>query len=327
MRSRNEVIRIGQSWLGKNEKDGSYKMIIDIFNSFGSKLPRNGLKMQYNWSWCAATWSAIAIKLGYTDIMPIEMSCGYLIEQAKAMKCWQENDGYVPKPGDGVLYDWNDSGKGDNVGWPDHIGLVEQVYPEAGYFVTIEGNYNDSVKRRTVSINGKYIRGFIIPKYDSDEPVNMGTVGTSKDIKTVAMEVIAGAWGNGDARRKGLIANGLDPDEIQKMVNQILNGSVSKPADSNPDQPIEKYVESTAYAKERDIEVGGTYQTTSDLYCRNDAGTNKKALCLIPKGTKVHCYGYYTRFNGARWFLISVRIDGVEYTGFSSSKYLKKEVG
>lgn len=322
MRSRSEMLKLAQSWLGKNEKDGSYKSIIDVYNSYKGTLPR-GIKMSYAWSWCACTWSALAIKLGYTDIIPIEISCGYLIEAAKKKGCWQENDGYIPKPADAVLYDWDDSGKGDNIGWPDHVGMVEQVYPEAGYFVVIEGNYSDSVKRRTVSINGRYIRGFITPKYN-DETVNMGAVGTSKDLKTIAMEVISGAWGTGDARKKGLESNGFNYREVQDMVNQILNGSVSEPKETDQNQPVEKYVLSTAYARNCDIALTGTYETTTNLYCRNDAGSNKKALCLIPKGTKVQNHSYYTSFSGVRWLLIEVVLDGVQYAGFSSSTYLKK---
>lgn len=328
MRSRNEVIKLAQSWLGKNEKDGSYKSIIDIYNSYGSKLPRNGLKMQYNWSWCACTWSSLAIKLGYTDIMPIEISCGYLIEQAKAMGCWKENDGYVPKPADAVLYDWDDSGKGDNISWPDHVGMVEQVYPEAGYFVTIEGNYSDSVKRRTISINGKYIRGFITPKYDSDEPVNLGTVGTSKDLKTVAMEVIAGTWGSGDTRRKGLEANGFNYRVVQDMVNQILNKGAVEPKDPVQDQfqPVEKQVTATAKAKSFKLSNAGAYKTLGDpiTNCRNDAGTNKKTLCKVPKGTTVSCFGYYTAFSGKDWLYVMFTMDGVQYTGFISSACLQR---
>lgn len=68
----------------------------------------------------------------------------------------------------------------------------------------------------------------------------------------------------------------------------------------------------------------GEYKTTAVLYCRNDAGTNKKALCKIPAGTKVKCYGYYTMVNGVKWLYIQFVLDGVQYTGFSSSAYLAK---
>ena len=77
--SRQKVVDTANSWIGKKESDGSYKTIIDTYNSLGAaNLPRK-TKMEYSWAWCACTWSAIAIKLGYTAIMPIEISCYYLI--------------------------------------------------------------------------------------------------------------------------------------------------------------------------------------------------------------------------------------------------------
>lgn len=315
MRSRSEVVRLATSWIGKKESDGSHKEIIDIYNSFRGDLPR-GVKMQYSLAWCACTWSALAISLGYTDVMPIEISCGELIKRAKDMGCWQENDGYTPSPADAILYDWDDNGKGDNTGWPDHVGTIDYVNKESGYMTAIEGNYNDAVKKRTISINGKYIRGFITPKY-SDDTVIYETLGTSKDITIVAREVISGLWGNGEKRKAALERNGLSYEEVQEKVNEILN------VPKTPEPSVTK-VETSCYAKSKDLSLAGVYVTTADLYCRNDAGKNKKALCLIPNGTKVQNFGFYTAFNGVKWLLIQVTIDGVQYTGFSSSAYLKK---
>lgn len=322
-RSREKVVKLVQSWNGKNERDGSHKEIIDIYNSLGKEnLPRK-LLMQYDWSWCAATWSALAIKLGYTDIMPIEMSCGYLIDLAEKMGCWVENDKYVPKPGDAVLYDWDDSGKGDNIGWPDHIGTVEEVYPNSGYFVVMEGNYQDSVKRRTVSINGRYIRGFITPAYTTDGSIEPERL-PGKDLKTVVHEVIAGKWGNGEERKEALRSHGYDPEMIQKEVNRILNGDayipVTKPSE---DQPFTNRVTRTCYATNRNTDFQKNFKTTANLYCRNDAGSNKKALCVIPEGTTVRCYGYYSVSNGIKWPLIQVVLDKTLFTGFCCSNYLK----
>lgn len=316
MRSRDEVVKTATLWLGKKESDGSYKEIIDTYNSFKGPFPR-GLKMQYSWSWCACMWSAIAIKLGYTDIMPIEISCGELIKRAKEMGCWQENDGYIPSPADAILYDWQDNGIGDNTGWPDHIGIIEYINKNAGYMIVIEGNYQNAVKKRTVLINGKYIRGFITPKY-TDDSVIYETLGTSKDILTIAREVISGLWGTGEQRKEALERNGLNYAEIQAKVNEILNTP-------NKNIPVSKAVVTSCYAKSRDSSLSGTYFTSSDLYCRNDAGTNKKALCLIPKDTEVKNYGFYTMIYDTPWLLIESKLDGVTYIGFSSSKYLKKK--
>ena len=151
-RNRQAVVDLICSWEGLNEATGSYKKIIDIYNTKIKKLPR-GLKMQYSWPWCACTWSALAAELGYTDIMPVEISCKNLIDRAVEMGCWKENDGYVAKPADAILYDWDDDGKGDNKGIPDHVGTIIETNEDAGYYVVMEGNYKDSVKKRTISIN------------------------------------------------------------------------------------------------------------------------------------------------------------------------------
>lgn len=167
MKTRKAIVDLAKSWVGKNEADGSFKSIIDIYNSH--KPYARGVKMEYDWEWCACTWSALAIKLGYTDIIPIEISCTKLIELSKKMGIWQEDDAHIPAPGDGVIYDWQDkSGKSDNKGDPDHIGIVEDV--KDGIITVIEGNYSNSVKRRTLKVNGKYIRGFGVPKYDEETP-------------------------------------------------------------------------------------------------------------------------------------------------------------
>lgn len=107
-KSRQAVVNLVESWDGKKESNGSHKSIIDLYNDFfekicAGKFPR-GIRMRYDWAWCACTWSALAAALRYESIMPMEISCYYLIEAAKKMGCWQENDAYVPSPGDAILY-------------------------------------------------------------------------------------------------------------------------------------------------------------------------------------------------------------------------------
>ena len=101
-KSRQAVVNLVESWDGKKESNGSHKSIIDLYNDFfekicAGKFPR-GIRMRYDWAWCACTWSALAAALRYESIMPMEISCYYLIEEAKKMGCWQENDAYVPSP-------------------------------------------------------------------------------------------------------------------------------------------------------------------------------------------------------------------------------------
>ena len=321
---RSKAVNTIDSWVGKKESDGSFRSIIDEYNK-ANPLPRN-VKMQYSWPWCAATVSAVAVLLGYTPIMPIEISCYYLIEAAKKMGIWVENDAYVPSMGDYVLYNWADSGIGDNTGTPDHVGMVTYVNKSAGYFVVTEGNYSDSVKKRTVSINGRYIRGFITPKYTdgTDVPTNTNQQQAGKSVDTIAREVISGLWGNGADRKANLEKQGYDYAEVQRKVNEILNGSAPSPSPANTIIPMDKKVTATCSAKKFDKAYAGTYRTTANLYMRNDAGTNKKALVLMPKDIKVQCYGYYNvdPATGVNWLYIQVSLDGVQYTGFSCISYL-----
>lgn len=161
-RLREEVIKQAKAWLGKKESDGSHKEIIDIYNSH--KPLARGYKVRYTDHWCATFVSAVSIKLGYTDIIPTECSCQRLIELFKKNGTWVENENRTPNVADIIFYDWEDSGKGDNKGWSDHVGIVEKV--ANGKITIIEGNYSNQVKRRTISVNGKYIRGYGVPKYD-----------------------------------------------------------------------------------------------------------------------------------------------------------------
>ena len=152
-----------RGWLGRNEGDGSHKVIIDTYNSL-APLPF-GYRMTYKDPWCAATVSAAAIEAGLTDIIFRECSCTRMIALFKRHGRWQEDDSYIPQPGDLIFYDWDDTGKGDCTGNPEHVGVVERV--ANGQITVIEGNYHDAVKRRTIPINARYIRGYGCPDYAS----------------------------------------------------------------------------------------------------------------------------------------------------------------
>ncbi|MCC8137309.1 MAG: N-acetylmuramoyl-L-alanine amidase [Clostridiales bacterium] len=86
-------------------------------------------------------------------------------------------------------------------------------------------------------------------------------------------------------------------------------------------------------AQSREETLRGTYTVTanSGLKVRNGAGTgansygkDKSVLVIIPYGTKVQCYGYYTAVNGTKWLYIQFTYNNVTYTGFASSAYLSK---
>lgn len=206
-----KVVTQAKAWLGKKESDGSFKVIIDTYNS-QKPLPV-GYKVKYTDEWCATFVSAVAVKLGYTDIIPPECGCDRMIDLFKKMGCWIENEDRTPNAGDIIFYDWQDNGVGDNKGSSDHVGIVEKV--SGGQIIVIEGNKGQAVSRRYLKINGKYIRGYGVPKYDTAQT-------TKKSVETIANEVIAGKWSIGTERKKKLEAAGYNYAEVQAVVNKLM---------------------------------------------------------------------------------------------------------
>lgn len=184
------VVKTAVSYLGCNEYSGTHKKIIDIYNS-QKPLPV-GYKVTYNDAWCAAFVSAVAVELDLTDIIYPECGCGRMIVLFKKKGRWQESDSYTPDPGDLIMYDWDDSGSGDNTGGADHVGFVVSV--SGSTIKVIEGNKSDSVAYRTIPVDGLYIRGYCLPDYESK-----ANGYTAKPIYTnIAVD---GKWGSGTTRR------------------------------------------------------------------------------------------------------------------------------
>lgn len=151
-----KVVEQAKAWLGLKEADGSYQVILDTYNS-QANLPR-GYKMTTSDPWCATFVSAVALKLGYTDIIPPECSCTRMIQLLKNRQSWRETG--LPTAGAVIFYNWD----GEMTG-ADHVGIVESV--KDGRITVIEGNYEKSVKRRVIPVTYKCIRGFGVPAYDT----------------------------------------------------------------------------------------------------------------------------------------------------------------
>ena len=176
-----KILKQAQAWIGRNEKAGTHKHIIDVYNAH--KPLAGGYKVKYTDAWCATFVSAVAIKCGYTDIIPTECGCQRQIELFKKIGCWIENENRTPRPGDVIFYDWDDNGIGDNKGYSDHVGIVEEVVN--GKITVIEGNCDNSVKRNYIAVNGKGIRGYGVPKYDAEPGASSGEA-ASKPTSTTA---------------------------------------------------------------------------------------------------------------------------------------------
>ena len=163
---RKKVAATMSGWVGATKGSATHLEILRIYN--GHTPLARGYEMKPADAYCAATVSAAWIANGMADYTGTECGVGKFVDIAKQKGIWIENDAHTPKLGDACVYDWED-GKDfattDNRGAPDHIGIVTQV--GAASFVVTEGNMSGGkVGRRTMEVNGRYIRGFIAPDYD-----------------------------------------------------------------------------------------------------------------------------------------------------------------
>lgn len=202
---RQSVVNVMRGWLGYSEKNGKFKAIIDLYNT-QQPLPR-GYKVQYTDEWCATTVTAAGIQAGLHDIILGECSCSRMISLYQAVGRWMENDAYRPQPGDIIMYDWDDTGAGENKGAPEHVGIVAEV--NGNTLTIIEGNKGQAVATRTMAVNGRYIRGYCLPDYAGkaeSEDDNMTYYKTINDVpndyrpsvqKLITKGVLKG-YGNGE---------------------------------------------------------------------------------------------------------------------------------
>ena len=166
MATREQVINIAYGM--------THEGALKIYNG-QKKLPR-GYKVTQKDPWCATWVSAVLIKAGVK--INSECSCNELIKLNKDI--WVEDDNFHPQIADLVLYDWQDTGVGDNKGSADHVGIVCEINSTG--FKIIEGNMSNKVGCRTLKYNGKFIRGFITPRYE-EKKYSKGDTGD--DVKII----------------------------------------------------------------------------------------------------------------------------------------------
>ena len=234
---RRKVVSTALSWMGTRENTAKHQEMLGIYNA-QRPLPR-GTRMLTSWPWCAAFVSTVSLQCGLRDIMPTECGCPGMVRLYQEIGRWVENDAHIPSPGDVIFYDWQDTGYGDSVGQPDHVGIVLDC--DGQNMTIIEGNNANAVNKRVLAVNARFIRGYGVPDFVSKadgakpqpEPAPEPTptpapepekpTETDPFITKTAREVIAGKWGNGQARKDALAA--WFTKAVQDEVNRILGGS------------------------------------------------------------------------------------------------------
>ena len=337
-------INVMRSWIGFNESNGKFRQIIDLYNSV-KPLPR-GYAVQYNDAWCATTTSAAGIKAGCSDLVGRECSCEELISWAKKKGIWQEDGTVVPKPGWEILYNWDQTSQPNN-GGADHIGVVESV--NNGQITVIEGNRNDSVSRRVLSVGNGYIRGYIMcpfgqasaPAQNSTPVQNTaqetqinrtvlweGTVNTaSLNVRTWAgteFQQIKTYPTLAQGTKVGVCDTVKDKDgdpwyfvKIGEVYGFVSAAYVTKLTSSKPSG------ETGSGTLSKIVKWNGKV-TAGSLNVRTWAGVNNpriKSYPMLPYITEVGVCDTVYAEDGSKWYY--VRIAGKVY-GFVHSAYVKK---
>lgn len=358
MSNREAMVNQMIAWKGITQGSKEHKQIVDTYNK-QKPLPA-GYKVKYTDNWCATTTSAAAIVSGNADVVPMECSCGRLIEKAKKMGIWVEDDSYTPQPGDLILYDWDDKGAGDDNGWPDHIGCVTKV--TAKTIFVMEGNSSKQVKERRIAVNAQFIRGYVVPKYEGNtvEPTN--TQAASANVPNEAptkpqttnseyivgetyalksnMKVRTGAGTENRAKAKNeLTADGqkhanesgclvagtrVTCKEVKALGNDVWIRTPSGwIAAVYGGKVYAEHVSasSSAGAPATPQTVSGTVIAKSGLNVRSGAGTNHGKLYAIPCNTKVEIFETVKDSSGADWYHIHV---AGKADGFVKSEYVRK---
>ena len=215
---RNQLVKTAESYLGTKQGQSLHKLIINTFN----KVKPDGWAMTYSAPWCAAFASACAIEtFGVSKAkkyFPLSANCGTIITRAKSLGIWVESDSYKPGVGDWILYDWDDIGRGDNKGGPDHVGIVQKA--TSSKITVIEGNKGSKseVAIREILVNGRYIRGFVTPDYSA----------MAKSKTTITYTVKRGDTLSQIAAKYGTTVKAIAAENGIKNVNLIYVGQKLK---------------------------------------------------------------------------------------------------
>ena len=262
-----DILNQARNWLGKNEYDGSHRAIIDIYNAH--KPLARGYKVKYTDQWCDTCVSALFISLNAVNLIG-GTECG-VEEHVKIFKnagIWIEDGNIVPKPGDIIVFNWDKSYQ-PNDGYSDHIGIVEKV--SGNTITTIEGNYKDSVARRTINVGWGYIRGYARPKYQAES----GSSTSSSKTSASSASTSSSATSRPTLRRG---SKGVAVKDLQNLLNK--NGYLLA---VDGDFGLKTYCAVTSFQSKNGLAVDGVVGVKTWAKLDSTAPAAKKSVSELAK--------------------------------------------
>lgn len=210
MTSASQVLTEARKYLGIRVGSAGHHAIVDTYNAH--KPLALGYKVRYTDNWCDTFVSFVMIKLGATALTDTECGVQRHVALFSKLGIWIENGSITPKPGDIIVYNWDDTSQ-PNDGFADHIGFVESVSGRT--ITTIEGNKGvpGTVARRQISVGNGVIRGYARPRY-AGASVAPAQTPTSSQPSSSGL-VVDGDWGAATTRK------------LQKLYGTTVDGIVS----------------------------------------------------------------------------------------------------
>ena len=160
--TRNQMVELFARYQGAQRGSARHRDLVNTFN----RVRPHGQVMNYTAPWCATAVTAIAIKGGYKPSnYPMGYNCSGMIDDARRLGMWEENDNFIPRKADLIIYYWSAPAGNCNAG-SSHIGQIISVNKTEKTMTVREGNKGSGVvDTRTVPFGWRYIRGFITPRY------------------------------------------------------------------------------------------------------------------------------------------------------------------
>lgn len=243
------ILDLARKQIGVTHGSAGHRKIV---NEYNAKAPRPvGYRVLVTDDWCDVFITWLADTTGQADLIGRECGVQRHLNLFRNKGIWKGR--VKPHTGDIVIYDW----QGHNAGWADHIGIVERLEGNNVIVIEGNSGNPRAVRRRTIAHNHNTIVGYARPEYASqsenksidaiaqevirgewgnnpdrakaleragfDAKVIQYRVddilkGVTKDVETLALEVIAGAHGKGTARKDSL---GSLYDVVQARVNEL----------------------------------------------------------------------------------------------------------
>lgn len=173
-----DLLRVAESQLGYTESERNY---VEEEPGHPKGYTRYGAWYGIPYGdWCAMFVSFCMYYAGIPEnYVPYNCHCNEWIRDLRDRGFYRNwDEGYVPKPGDFVFFDFDMDEKAE------HMGIICDVDLEKGWLYTIEGNRYNYVEQFVLTMDDYAIIGYCeLPENPAYDPLNPGAVRRNGEVE------------------------------------------------------------------------------------------------------------------------------------------------